>query len=106
MGFAVTDADELVSVRKVEFDPGEGSVGDTECSFESGEKDGGIDGMKGSAKVEEDENAEVVGIRGEEKVIGGFEEGCFGAVVRVESRFMQCCESFDAEMARKDDYHW
>ncbi len=42
---AVIDADELVSVREVGFEPGEGSANDIECGFESGEKDGVIDGV-------------------------------------------------------------
>ena len=44
-----------------------------------------IDGVKGGAEVEKDENVEVTGVGGEEKVVGDFEECSFRTVVGAES---------------------
>ena len=40
-----------------------------------------IDGVKSCSEVKEDENAKVTRVRGEEKVVSDFKEGCFSAVL-------------------------
>ena len=40
-----------------------------------------IDSVKGCSEIEENEDTEVARVRGEEVVVGDFEEGCFGAVM-------------------------
>ena len=45
------------------------------------EWNGVVDGVKSCSEVEEDENAEVTRVSGDEEVLGGFEEGCFCAVL-------------------------
>lgn len=50
------------------------------------EEDGVVNGVKGGAEVEEEEDGEGTSVRGEEKVIGDFEKCGFCTVVCSESR--------------------
>ena len=71
MGFVVVDGDVLQSFRQVGGEPGEEGVSDAN-GLQTAEEDGVIDGVKGSTEVEEEENGEGAGIRGEQEVIGDF----------------------------------
>ena len=64
MGFVVVDGDVLESFRQLGGEPGEGRV-----SYANGlqmpEEDGVVDGVEGSTEVQEEENGEGAGVRGE-----------------------------------------
>ena len=64
MGFVVVDGDVLQSFRQVGGEPGEGGVSDAN-GLQTAEGDGVIDGVEGSTEVEEEENGEGAGVRGE-----------------------------------------
>ncbi|KAK9540428.1 hypothetical protein VZT92_002882 [Zoarces viviparus] len=56
-----------------------------EGGLEAGKEDGVVDGVEGCAEVEQYQDVEGVFIRGEEEVVGDFDEGSFCAVMRSES---------------------
>ena len=64
MGFVVVDGDVLEPFRQVGGEPGEGGVSDSN-GLQTAEEDGVIDGVEGSTEVEEEENGEGAGVRGE-----------------------------------------
>ena len=64
MGFVVVDGDVLESFRQVGGEPGEGRVSDAN-GLQTAEEDGVIDGVESSTEVEEEENSEGAGVRGE-----------------------------------------
>lgn len=57
-----------------------------------------VNGVEGSCEVQEDEYIEVAGVGGEQKVVGNAEEGCFSAVVGMESGFKSFKEVIISEV--------
>ena len=64
MGFVVVDGDVLEPFRQVGGELREGRVSAAN-GFQRAEEDGVIDGVEGSTEVEEEENGEGAGVRGE-----------------------------------------
>lgn len=52
IGVGFIDANELVAVGEVRFEPEEGSASDAEGGLKAGEEDGVIDGVEGGTEVE------------------------------------------------------
>ena len=70
-GFLVVDGDVVESFGQVGGEPEEGGVSDA-YGLKTAEEDGVIYCVKGSTEVEEEENGEGAGVRGEEDVVGDF----------------------------------
>ena len=63
------------------MEPGEGGAGDAEGRFEAGKKNGVVDSVESCSEVQEDKDAEVTRVSGEEDVVGDFDEGCFSTML-------------------------